>query len=378
MKLIRTGGVEENPLIPNEICIPNSERSGSCSNTVFVGRFPEPATTANVGESLKQKSQIVIPCLFISSTHFSISVVTDAKSGIKQCIVKDHSRNGTYLNGVIIGKEEEKQLKDGDEITLQYRNVIKICYKFVFNGAPDDHNNDESILTSPKKSDNLVTDAFMQQLNALKDENSRQELRLQSVLAEKDALNKEVNNNDRKFRTLEKTIQNMEKDAAEMQERLQTSAVNASSIEARNVILQDSLEEAKGEIRELRSRVTALTDDLKHKSMQLESRQSLVDKGSKAIAQEKALRQGAETECKNLASKLKDSLQQNERIVTANETLQDMISELETALLGTKVLIFPAFVAIVCQIFTTYRCHYVYVCMHACMSYVYVRLRRLF
>eukprot|EP01035_Chromulina_nebulosa_P028395 gene28395-37481_t len=289
MKLIRTGGADENALIPNEILVP------------------------------------------------------DAKSGTKQSVViiKDHSRNGTYLNGVIIGKEEEKHLKDGDEITLQYRGIVQICYKFVCS-APEDNNdalhdgNDDSILTSPKKSDNFLNDAFMQQLNALKEENSRQELRLQSILVDKEATSKSLENYIRKNRAQEKIIESMEKEAAETKERLQTSTVNAASIEARNVILQDSLEEAKGEIRELKSRVTTLSDDLKHKSMQLENRQSLVDKGSKAVAQEKALRQGAEIECKNLASKLKDSLQQNERIVTANETLQDMISELETALVGTK------------------------------------------
>lgn len=341
MKLIRTGGVEENSLIPNEICILTPESSSSSGTSCFVGRFPEPPS--NVGGSIKQRSQVVIPCLFISSTHFSISVVADSKSGQSVAIIKDHSRNGTYLNGVIIGKDEEKQLQDGDEITLQYRNIVQVCYKFVCSCAPEDINdavndgNEDSMLTSPKKSDNFLTDAFMQQLNALKDENSRQELRFQGVLAEKVETTRLFDISTRKNRSQEKMIENMEKDAVELKERLHTAAVNAASIEARNVILQDSLEEAKGEIRELKSKVTILSDDLKHKSMQLENRQSLVDKGSKAIAHEKALRQTAETDCKNLASKLKDSLDQNERVVTANETLQDMISELETTLVGAKV-----------------------------------------
>ena len=334
MKLIRIGGIEENTAIPTEICIPplsSSDAPSSC----FVGRFAVPANNA----LFTHTSQTVIPCLFISSTHFSISVRKDdfdAKSYI--VVLRDHSRNGTFLNGKIVGKEE-KQLKEGDEISLQYKGTVHILYKFTIDNENEVAIPDEMVLSSPKRSDNFTTDAFIQQLNALREENTKQDIRLQSILSEKESLSKALDVANRKCRANEKLIENFEKENAELKERVHTLTANASSIEARNIILQDNLEEAKAEIRELKSKLNSLSEDLKHKSMQLENRQSLVDKGSKAIAHEKSLRQAAETENQKLNIKLKESLSQNERIVTANETLQDMISDLEASVAQSKVTV---------------------------------------
>jgi serine/threonine-protein kinase CHEK2 len=58
----------------------------------------------------------------ISATHFSITLDLSADQesahGTHKCVLEDLSTNGTYVNNVLVGKQQKRILSNGDEISL--------------------------------------------------------------------------------------------------------------------------------------------------------------------------------------------------------------------------------------------------------------------
>jgi DNA repair exonuclease SbcCD ATPase subunit len=245
-------------------------------------------------------------------------------------IIRDHSRNGTFVNGKIVGSES-REIKENDEISLQYKNIVKILYKFssteVQQQLPKPAIIDQPTMSSEPK--NILPVSFEQQMKALKSESLKQEQRIDSQLSEIESLTKSLDQSNRRVRVLEKSVETLEQDLLEARDRLATCESNCSAVEARNSRLLESLDEARGEAKDLRAKVSSNQEEIRHKAMQLETRQNLIEEANRAFSEEKAVRMEAERQRGEVGEGLREAKAHIDRITSANQALQDIVSEME-------------------------------------------------
>lgn len=68
----------------------------------------------------------------ISNFHFSITREIMTNNDISPTYIQDKSRNGTFLNGDLIGYQKTRILKDDDVIALSHPNYKALVYKDLF------------------------------------------------------------------------------------------------------------------------------------------------------------------------------------------------------------------------------------------------------
>jgi chromosome segregation ATPase len=344
-KLVRSGGVDESLTIPSVVQLTDKE--------CFFGRFSQPVKDPKY----KHETQFVLPCLFVSSTHFSVLI--DSSEAKPKYYIKDYSKNGTFLNDRLIGNEK-MEIDEQSEISLKYKNTVKITYRFKkiednFEKPKAkqfvDHNNNnnnsenESIRSNLQQQSNqvkndLLSESFAQQIVMFQEESKKQELRIASNISQIETLNKELDVSNKKIRNQEKTLDGNLKEISELKERISATEANYSAIEARNYKILEQLDEHRLEIKDLKIKNATLHDDLKHKSNQLESRQSLIDEVNKCLTIEKQARIESEKKLRLVHQKLSEAEAQNGRVSIANQALQDIIVENETVINNLKVFFF--------------------------------------
>jgi pSer/pThr/pTyr-binding forkhead associated (FHA) protein len=337
-KLTKTGGSEESLAVPSVITL--------FENDSFFGRISQAAPRSDV--DFKHTSQFVIPCMYISSTHFSLHY--DPNSSTKY-LIRDYSKNGTFVNNQLVGTTEAKELKDNDEISLKYKDKVKIIYQFSIveeSVVPPPVSNAEEALPSQfsKKSNQIVnnnndsphhalkkqdstSDIFTQQINHLQQEMKKLENKLSLTNDHLDLLNKENEKLLKKSKQDDKSILSLKTEKEELADRFMTMDSNYNALAARNSILQDNYDDLLTESKDYKNKNTFYQAEIQEKNSSIENVRTLLDDSNKILASEKRTRIHLETIIQDLKTKFILYEEKHLRLVTANQALQEIVSELE-------------------------------------------------
>jgi DNA repair exonuclease SbcCD ATPase subunit len=328
-KLVRCGGAEENLAIPAVIPLTDVEN--------YIGRFSQPV--ANTENKFNHENQFVIPCMFVSSTHFCISVAHTNQSDKRRYTIRDYSRNGTFLNDKLVGNTET-ELVDGAEISLKYKEKVRVAYRFtVLEYYPTVRQERTSVKTGENSSVSLdvATELLTQQISALQQEAQQFEHKLQNQSQQIQELTDSLDKSLKKTRNDEKQLALQRTEIVELKERVTAAEGNATAIQARNIILEDNYKDEQEEVRNLRHKLHQCQDELRDKTVQLESRRKVIDEGNRAISHEKSLRMKLESTLQLLHHDVEEVQEKNMRLTGANHALQDIVNDIEQQLHTAQV-----------------------------------------
>jgi predicted nucleic acid-binding Zn-ribbon protein len=336
--LTRVGGSEEDSAVPKTIQLSDKE--------CFFGRFPVPAAHQ---AHFTHKSQILLDCAYVSSTHFSIRCEKDA-AGVRSHLLTDHSRNGTYLDRALVGTNKTVSLPDNGEISLMYKNKTRVAYKFTsvdsglvplkvekaeeaaeLNGAEDSVR-----MASAKSQAETVAETLARQIAVLQEEGKSLEQRFQQQVARIEADAQERERTNAKMAALEKGAAALQEEKADLTERLATAESHAAAVEARSLKLQEQLDEAKTEAKELKVKTAHLTEEVQSKTAQLNSRNSLMVDSSKTLAHEQKQWEKLQAKYERAKADLSSAREQNVRFTAVNQALQAVVSDQESSLVNLR------------------------------------------
>ena len=173
---------------------------------------------------IKGNIQKEIPCAFVSSTHFSVS----EKDG--KYYLKDFSKNGTYLNGQIVGNKDIREVVNGDEISLSYKGITRLVYRFTVDSSNDPQNIQEPLVSSSS------IDIYIHQLELLKQEGHEQESRITLYQNQIEALNKELDTANNRVATKDLSLEVANKEIDDLKERLSMAEANSGIIQVSPLI----------------------------------------------------------------------------------------------------------------------------------------------
>jgi hypothetical protein len=394
-KLVRTGGSEAKHSVPDQLILTDPH--------TFFGRFGRPAPKPD--QTFQHETQSVISCLYVSSTHFSIQLeatssdVVDAPSNSSSRNVSptkakknktkemkeskqhhvpmdinqepapsftyriyDYSRNGTFLNNELIGSTS-KVLQSGDEISLKYKDMVKVTYRFdpvpfdyvddlhakqepdskaVANGSTGVSSKDRDIDSLALKKADSMTEIFTHQIVSLQSDVKKLENQLSQKHESYDLLQSENDKLSRKSRQDEKLIASHANEIAELKERIATVESEKSAIQARNQILSDTVDDLKQEVKETKQKNMFFQEELSNKSQQLNSVRSLIEENNKVLATEKKQRHLHEQQISECKHNLTMYEEKNLRLTTANQALQEIVSDLEHQTMTLQVSLISA------------------------------------
>ena len=259
----------------------------------FIGRLPNADTS-----KFRHSQQIVIPSLFISSTHFCVEMRPPSEEVQEIAYyLTDHSRNGTFFRRKEVasmsrpdlveamGPSKRVQIYDGDEIILKFQNEIKLVYVFTVTTSPSATEDDSRVMLAadsklvvrpaevapPSLSrkrvkvatiDNegvkgAVTDgtkiiplmeeaqnsgSLKQQILSLQQENRVQERRLASIVAANGALSTTLSTTERELRNAQATVTQKNSEISSLTSSLKETEANSAATEARLRNLEDVAE----------------------------------------------------------------------------------------------------------------------------------------
>jgi myosin heavy subunit len=309
-ELTRCGGSEDSP-VPYYIELTD--------NPSFFGRVASPQAGGKI--EFSHSSQHVIECPFISSTHFSIEYEINDSGEIIGYKINDYSRNGTFLDGILIGSVHQV-LSNGAEITLRYKDKIKIAYRFNTILMPH-------VAKVRKPEMDTATAALAQQITLLQEEIGKLESKCTTQEEQCRSLQADLDAASRKNRQSEKLVEQQAKELSEAKERISMVEANASAVQARVIRLENDLEEAELSIKDQRSKLGSLQDKLKSKNEQLESNQKVISNGNQALTKEQTIRIHTEALLQEITEQFEQSKEKNSRLSAANQALQAMIIEQE-------------------------------------------------
>ena len=341
-KLTRNGGLEDSQAVPATISLTEKDS--------FFGRTPQPAPRGD--QEFTHSSQIVIPCVYISSTQFSIH----QEPSSKKLTIKDFSRNGTLLNGELIGANTF-ELHDNDVISLRYKDKIKISYIFnlVSESVPMAVVTEEipisnlSQQNNPRKTSNhhepsaqqqqqqhyplkktdSTSDLFTQQIANLQNEMKKLENKLLLTNEHLDSLTKENEKCMKKSKQDDKLILTLQKENEDLQDRFSSIESNFSALTARNSILQDSYDDLLIEMKEMKNKNSFYTNEIQEKQQSIDNLHNLLEESNKILSMEKRAKIHLETIIQDMKNKQILYEEKILRLTTANQALQDIVSELE-------------------------------------------------
>jgi len=150
--LIRSGGSDTSTAIPKTYELDGDQKTkqpaqGSqekeapnpaCNKVeVFFGRI-NPGAMDLAKKGYKHAAQVILPVQYASGTHFSIRLSADSGSGPSGPVAEltDHSRNGTFHNGKLVGTGKTVALGVGDKISLHFKSECKVEYAFQPGAVP--------------------------------------------------------------------------------------------------------------------------------------------------------------------------------------------------------------------------------------------------
>ena len=259
----------------------------------FIGRLPNADAT-----KFRHSQQIVIPSLFISSTHFSIEMKRSSEEAQKIAYyLTDHSRNGTFYrrkqvapnsrpNSVeAMGLSKRVQIYDGDEIIFKFQNEIKLVYVFTKTTYPSVEEDDailnhaaisesevrpvdiapssssrkrakvatignegtkgtvtEGRRITPEMGEVQNSGSLKQQILSLQQENRAQERRLASIVADNGALSATLSTTVRELRNAQATVTLKNSEISSLTSSLKETEANSAATEARLRNLEDVAE----------------------------------------------------------------------------------------------------------------------------------------
>ena len=370
--LTRVGGTEDSSSVPNKIELFHDQ--------CFFGRFSEPVK--NTENNFLHDSQVLIPCAYVSATHFSIAIQrSNHPTSMISYVIRDYSRNGTYINDSTepIGKHE-RTLHPNDTISFIYKAMTCIIYLFTVDSSVqasvgghlttpfnrsnkqvhpvtfhtkrniDDHNHNKSIImdqpvdcedsskyASMKSQSEHITEGLNRQVQSLESEvralDERLQIQSNKMLIQANTIDKY----ESKMRVDEKTIDALNAELSDWKERSTATEANCSAIEARCCILTDTIEQNKTDIRELRHKMTALNEELLSKTEQLDTRRAFVEDNHKMLLAEKDKRKHVQDKL-HIQTIQNASLQDRvDRMLMANQALQSVVADKELSINQLKV-----------------------------------------
>ena len=340
--LERIGGIEDATTVPQKIQLLDLD--------CFVGRFAEPVKAPD--SKFTHKSQTLIPCLFVSSTHFSVGM-TETPGHPRAYYIRDFSRNGTYLNGELVGPNKTAVCNDGAEISLLYKNKVRILYRFreegvaVKDSAPipspvpvkdevRDDQEESSRFASMRSQADSVEFALNKQIALLQEESKQLETRNQQQASRIDALAADLHRAAEKNASLDRIVATLEAEKSDLTERLSSSESNTAAVEARNQKLEEQVEASKSELRDLRAKNIQLAEDLQTKTAQLDARIALMENSNKTMTNEKSKWTKLENKYSAACEQLEQRQEQIDRMQLAAQALQDILSDRDASLVQAK------------------------------------------
>lgn len=130
LKLRRVGGSDSAQLenVPKELVVPISTSDLAQNETYLYFGREQPDQAWMTQHDFPKGRYFTIPANYISSVHFSIIIT---RTGIDNILtLTDHSRNGTGINGQLLGLKKAFTLKDGTRISFLFKHDEKIVYEF--------------------------------------------------------------------------------------------------------------------------------------------------------------------------------------------------------------------------------------------------------
>jgi pSer/pThr/pTyr-binding forkhead associated (FHA) protein len=147
---------------------------------------------------------------YVSGKHFTLTKGPD--SGPSH-ILNDHSSNGTFLNGCLVGRGKTQSLEQGDRISLKFRGTDKLVFEFSAitnqtNQIAATSENDPPVkyqrLTGTKRSADSIDEQrnespYLTRIAALERENQQQEIRIGNYITKLESTAREVGNLQREL-----------------------------------------------------------------------------------------------------------------------------------------------------------------------------------
>lgn len=326
-KLTAMGGTDrDKPVVPQVIHL--------TSPSTFIGRFAQPIPNA---EQFSHSTQSVIACLYVSSTHFSITEENDKYT------VRDFARNGTYLNDVLIGADP-KEIKEGDCISLKFKGSTTLIYKFELlteeekvqkisemshaNANISDKKNAGGVKgNEDHAADHNTANSLTSQIKIMQDEIRKLEAKRDSLTQELEIANKQVESSMRKSRQDEKLIESLSKEVAELNDRIKGTEEHHITIQARSKILEEELDDLKQDLKEAKGKIASLREDITERSEQTKTIRGLLEESNKALADEESHRVFFESKSKAMEAEILEWQLKHSRLVAANQALQRVVEQ---------------------------------------------------
>lgn len=313
-ELIRCGGSEDASKTPT--CFPLTE------NPTFFGRTAKPQVPND--HQFTHDKQYVIDFLFVSSTHFSIEYTSNGENA-RVYTIRDFSRNGTFLDGVLIGKET-KILTDGAEISLKYRDNVKLMYRFAIS-SPILLSSPAKVVNTPET--NQVITSLNQQITMLQDQAKKTDVKLVSQAAALDSVKEELENANRTVRSHDKTINTLQQQCSEAKERYLVAESNGAAIQARLQVIESRAEDAEQQVVHWKNKANTLQEELKEKSARLDELQLSLNQNNQIATSEHHARIVAESQLHEHQAMVNLKNNQIQDLTKGNHALQRLLQDTE-------------------------------------------------
>lgn len=262
-----------------------------------------------------------IPLPFISTIHYMVAQVDS------EFQLTDLSRNGTFVNDRLVGKDKTITIHPNDIITIKFRSESRILYKFI---SLNDNNislNQEilKIETSPSPNGNAQRDIFLDQIEMLRQENKAMQLRQNELIEKNEEILREKLSKENEVKLLNTRISQLEESITEYKEDKLEYDANLVSANARISLLEESLENKDHTITELKNKVSHLSSELEFKTTALSKRENTVEDVNHVLIDETLAREKLQSENDGLWYQYNQLKQTHSGTVLEIEILRDHI-----------------------------------------------------
>eukprot|EP01041_Mallomonas_annulata_P007083 gene7083-14414_t len=302
-KLILSGGEDADQGLISEMSLIHDEH--------YFGRLEKTATGI---------SQLLISKPYVSGTHFLIRKVE--APGVNH-FVRDFGTNGTFLNGELIGKDNERILSNDDIISISQQRI---------------RTNDITTTSS-----DINGDVLAKQVAALQQENQQQEQRFATCLVRLETSRQEIFQLQKELRASVASGSSMSEELQELKNHCTSLEANAAAASARAHQLEDREADKIAALEEKKALLASTQEELAYRSNQLESRVKMLDDANAAIANERHRRQRVEEQLQLLHVDLEGSKEREQGLLQNNAVLRSCIEDQEHQLATAKTTITKLF-----------------------------------
>lgn len=334
-RLIRAGGSEKSEKIPLEFNLKDRDAN------IYIGRFP--AIDDKLRDSLPFDGskngwkQLQIPCAFISGTHLSIHKVPRSRddsiddgdfANDFMFMVRDHSRNGTYINGIVIGKDNEREIFNNDKIEFLFQNDVKLSYVFLVgsetdraimlrnaninNEFPDASAHPHAMAKETESEYNMSktvgkTDEFTQHIiSALKTEKTLLESRVTALSTENETLLRQNHDLQQNNQNYQSKITSYDLEIRSLKQEIISMESMQHANEARIHIISNELEKKDAIIADMKMKYETLLQELEYNKKIIEMKEQSIENLESRYEQLKVHNETAESQIQYLTMKHND------------------------------------------------------------------------